>query len=116
MQRLPTLISAKIDENNVQILLKIDKNIEDFKGHFDSFPVFPGVSQIDLAVLYAREYLDLTGEFAGMEVIKFQSPILPDATVSLSLTWAREKKKLYFHYQSDDAEHSCGRILFSEAK
>ncbi|WP_407333226.1 3-hydroxyacyl-ACP dehydratase [Enterovibrio sp. 27052020O] len=116
MQRKPTVISADITENSATLTLKIDRALEDFKGHFPQYSILPGVTQIDLAVNYAREYFGLTGSFGGMEVIKFQEPILPDMTVTLSLTWDAEKQKLYFRYDSGQSAHSSGRMLLSECE
>ncbi|EOD80574.1 (3R)-hydroxymyristoyl-[ACP] dehydratase [Grimontia indica] len=116
MQRKPTLLNAETEANSVILTLKVDSGLEDFKGHFPTFPILPGVTQIDLAIRYAEEYLSLDGQFGGMEVIKFQDPILPEAVVTLTLTWDPEKRKLYFSYQSNDRAHSSGRVLISEAK
>ncbi|WP_434358624.1 3-hydroxyacyl-ACP dehydratase [Parasalinivibrio latis] len=115
MQRKPTLLRAETDGHNATLTLKIDRELEDFKGHFPTFPLLPGVTQIDLAVRYAMEYLPTEGVFGGMEVIKFQDPILPDSIITLTLKWDEEKHKLYFSYQSGDRAHSSGRILISEA-
>ncbi|CZF83733.1 hypothetical protein GCE9029_03983 [Grimontia celer] len=116
MQRKPTLLKAETETNSVTLTLRVDSSLEDFKGHFPTFPILPGVTQIDLAMRYAEEYLPLDGQFGGMEVIKFQDPILPEAVVTLTLTWDPEKRKLYFSYQSKDRAHSSGRVLISEAK
>ena len=51
-----------------------------------------------------------------MESIKFQNPILPDALVSLTLTWHPEKSVLHFIYQSQETPHASGRILLCEEK
>lgn len=115
MQRKPTLLRAETEGCSATLTLKIDSGLEDFKGHFPIFPLLPGVTQIDLAIRYAMEYLPVKGIFGGMEVIKFQDPILPDSIITLTLNWDEEKRKLYFSYQSGDRAHSSGRILISEA-
>ncbi|MGF1766681.1 3-hydroxyacyl-ACP dehydratase [Enterovibrio makurazakiensis] len=114
MQRKPTLVSVELNEDSASLKLKMDHTLEDFKGHFPQYPILPGVTQIALAVQYAREYFGLSGSFGGMEVIKFQEPILPDMVVTLSLTWHAEKQKLYFRYDSDKSTHSSGRMMLSE--
>lgn len=113
--RKPNLIKQQQDENNITLWLQINSEIEDFKGHFPQFPLLPGVTQIDWAVFYAQQLLGTPTSFQGMEVIKFQEPILKNSIVMLSLSWHADKQKLYFHYTSEQNNeirtHSSGRIL-----
>lgn len=115
MHRKPTLIHAEHRNYFATLTLRIDRTLDDFVGHFPQHPIFPGVSQLTLAIDYAREYFDLSGIFAGMDVIKFQHPIFPDAMVELQLEWRPDSEKLYFsfHQRNSDGEnitHSSGRI------
>ncbi len=119
LKRKPTLVATEQSENHALLTLKVDKDIQDFEGHFPSFPLLPGVTQIDWAISYARQYLSTPPEFKGMEVIKFQEPIFPDAEVTLSLDWDAAKNKLTFKYFSQrDNEpviHSSGKMKLGEA-
>ncbi|OEF25450.1 hypothetical protein [Vibrio rumoiensis] len=113
--RKPTILRQHSTHDSVELWLKIDSDIEDFNGHFPIFPSLPGVTQVDWAVFYGQQYLNAPASFQGMEVIKFQEPILKEHEVKLSLTWQAEKQKLYFTYTSEHNEevktHSSGRIL-----
>ncbi|EAS45471.1 3-hydroxyacyl-ACP dehydratase [Photobacterium profundum] len=110
IKRKPTIIAQRISDNSAVLTLKADADILDFQGHFSSHPLLPGVTQIDWAMHYGQTLLHANPLFAGMEVVKFQEPILPDSTVELSLTWSDEKQKLHFVYTSDKGTHSSGRI------
>ncbi len=110
-QRKPTIIEQQVTDNQAILTVKVDAGLTDFQGHFEDYPLLPGVTQIDWAVYYAKSLLDCQGEFAGMEVIKFQEPILPDSTVTLTLKWVAEKQKLHFVFNSGDKQHSSGRIM-----
>lgn len=118
-KRKPTLLACEQSEHHVLLTFKVDEDIEDFKGHFNHFPLLPGVTQIDWVIFYARQYLNTPAQFKGMEVIKFQEPILPNAEVTLSLTWDESKQKLAFSYQSqrnDEAvTHSSGKMKLGDA-
>lgn len=106
-----TIIEQKIVKNSATLLLRIDPEISYFKGHFDNYPILAGVVQIDWALYYAKELLGADTVFAGMEVIKFQQPILPNTEVLLTLRWEKEKQKLYFSYSSgENSNHASGRI------
>lgn len=122
-KRKPTIISTQIqaqDENqpSVIITMRVDDDILDFTGHFPNHPLLPGVTQVDWAIHYGQVYLQANSVFRGMEVLKFQEPILPNAEVELELRWVKDKEKLYFSYSSKQGEvvskHSSGRILLGQ--
>ncbi|RTZ17710.1 3-hydroxyacyl-ACP dehydratase [Vibrio aquaticus] len=117
-QRKPTITNVVVEDNQATLTMKVDASILDFRGHFTHFPLLPGVSQIDWALFYAIEHLNTPPLFKGMEVIKFQEPILPNATVELSLVWDDEKQKLAFKYSSQAADrlvvHSSGKMKLGE--
>ncbi|WP_207621625.1 3-hydroxyacyl-ACP dehydratase [Vibrio ziniensis] len=118
-KRKPTLLACEQSEQHVLLTFKVDADIQDFKGHFNHFPLLPGVTQIDWAIFYSSQYLNTPVNFKGMEVIKFQEPILPNAEVTLSLTWDESKHKLAFHYQSQRdggvVTHSSGKMKLGDA-
>lgn len=118
IKRKPSIIHQTVNGFVVELQLHIDEDIEDFNGHFPVYSLLPGVTQIDWAIFFAKQYLSIPGEFQGMEVIKFQEPILKGSDVTLKLEWHDEKGKLYFSYTSQDNDaclhtHSSGRILLA---
>lgn len=119
-KRKPTLKHIEITDHTATIEMCVDADILDFQGHFSHFPLLPGVSQIDWALFYATHYLNTPPVFKGMEVIKFQEPILPGMQVSLSLSWDAEREKLAFKYCSLVGEqltlHSSGKMKLGESR
>ncbi|MGR6861094.1 ApeI family dehydratase [Aliivibrio salmonicida] len=122
-KRKPTIISTQIqaqDENqpSVVITMRVDDDLLDFTGHFPNHPLLPGVTQVDWAIYYGQMYLQANSIFQGMEVLKFQEPILPNTDVELALRWVKDKEKLYFAFSSKQGEsvskHSSGRILLGQ--
>ena len=113
-KRKPTLLKAQTVNDQVTLSFKVDADLLDFRGHFTHFPLLPGVTQIDWALHYAIRYLNTPEKFKGMEVIKFQEPILPNAEVTLDLNWDSDKQKLAFKYSSQQAQrlviHSSGKM------
>ena len=113
----PTIIEQSVSDNCATLLLHIDPEISYLDGHFNHYPLVAGVVQLDWAVYYAKALLSCDIVFTGMEVIKFQQPILPNTSVLLSLRWEKEKQKLYFSYTSGEKNnHSSGRIKLDVAK
>ncbi|MDT8867540.1 ApeI family dehydratase [Vibrio fluvialis] len=117
-KRKPTLLATDIQPSQATLSLRVDADILDFSGHFPQFALLPGVSQIDWAIFYACELLSTPGQFKGMEVIKFQEPILPDMEVTLTLNWDADKQKLAFQYRSErdghPVVHSSGKMKLGE--
>lgn len=117
-KRKPTIKHIEVSQNTAELVLRIDEDILDFKGHFAHFPLLPGVTQIDWALFYAIQYLKTPTAFKGMEVIKFQEPILPNSTVHLALSWDGEKGKLAFKYTSGSHDtqntHSSGKMKLGQ--
>ncbi|MBP3141402.1 3-hydroxyacyl-ACP dehydratase [Aliivibrio fischeri] len=120
IKRKPSILTTKdISVNEAQpsvlICMRVDDDILDFTGHFPNHPLLPGVSQVDWAIHYAKQYLNVHSNFKGMEVLKFQEPILPNMEVELELKWDIEKSKLYFTYRSNKGDtvsnHASGRIV-----
>jgi 3-hydroxymyristoyl/3-hydroxydecanoyl-(acyl carrier protein) dehydratase len=111
IKRKPKLLSHHVADNQARLVLKVDADIKDFEGHFPSFALLPGVTQIDWVLFYAKNYLGIDLPFSGMEVIKFQEPILPKAIIELELNWDNKKQKLQFCYSSKtDTIFSSGKI------
>ncbi|MGN2717297.1 ApeI family dehydratase [Aliivibrio fischeri] len=86
IKRKPSILTTKdISVNEAQpsvlICMRVDDDILDFTGHFPNHPLLPGVSQVDWAIHYAKQYLNVHSNFKGMEVLKFQEPILPNMEV-----------------------------------
>ena len=114
MKTKPTIISTTTNEEGVDLLLRVDADLHYFSGHFPNNPILPGVVQLDWAVFYAKKHLSTSEHFDGMEVTKFQVPILPNNEILLSLKW--EKQKIYFSYSSSAGKHASGRIKLSSNK
>ena len=84
-----------------------------FNGHFAGSPVLPGVTQIDWALLLARELFHLPAHFLRLEVIKFQQIILPGDQIQLSLKTAEKagESQVTFKFFSPQGPHASGRIV-----
>ncbi len=118
MMRQAQILQRKKDDHHLELMLYVPAELEDFNGHFAGHPLLPGVTQIDWVMKYAQQELAIKGQFAGMEVLKFQAPILPKQQVTLVLDWQADKNKLYFCYQSQTQQneqlvHSSGRIVLT---
>lgn len=116
---LPNVLTAKRSDeyaNQVKLTLHLPVDLDYFAGHFPSLPVLPGVVQVDWAVRYAREYLAINGKFIALEHIKFQSLVLPDATLELLLSWNEKKNQIEFSFLTSERKYSSGCIVFGRSE
>ncbi len=109
-RQLPQIQSVEQHDNWLVLTLFVQPELAYFNGHFDHFPILPGVAQLDWALHFAAQYFAGKFEFAGMELLKFQQPIMPKTAVCLELKWLIENNKLEFCYHSDGATFSKGKV------
>ena len=115
---LPEVINTRLLEDDnpavtcAQVSLRIPRSLPCLPGHFETAPVVPGVVQIDWAVHFARKLLDIPGEFAGMENIKFKQLLVPEEQAELTLTFDRKKQRLAYRFFWQGDEFSSGRLSF----
>ncbi|MBY0468039.1 MAG: AMP-binding protein [Burkholderiaceae bacterium] len=109
--RRPALRAVETTEAGQDLTLFVDPALPQFDGHFPGHPILAGVVQLEWVELLGRERFGITGEFAGLEAIKFQRAITPSQRVTLSLAWA--PGTLTFRYHSTRGQHANGRLLFT---
>jgi len=109
---LPRVNSIETHENNVLLNLTINADLRCFKGHFDDAAVVPGVVQLDWAIFFAREYIDMQGNVLDVSVLKFQKLLLPETNVWLDIV-KKSSKKFTFNYYMDENKFSSARVELS---
>ena len=108
---LPQVLNQQlVSDTRLLLTFRLSADLFWFKGHFPSSPILPGVTQVNWAMGYAEELLGLDKAFSGMEVVKFQRPLLPEEIVNLQIDWLREKQRLVFRYSVGEVTASSGKI------
>ncbi|MGG7671158.1 AMP-binding protein [Pseudomonas sp. WC2] len=113
--KAPEVLEQVETDGEWSLQLSVPPDLVYFSGHFPKAPVLPGVVQVEWALNLGRQLLNLTGPFAGMEVLKFQQLVRPGDEIQLHLRFDPERSKLYFAYRNDTATCSSGRILLGAA-
>lgn len=113
--KAPEVLEQTESGGEWSLQLSVPPDLAYFSGHFPKAPVLPGVVQVEWALNLGRQLLNLTGAFAGMEVLKFQQLVRPGDQIQLHLRFDPERSKLYFAYRNDTATCSSGRILLGTA-
>jgi len=109
--KAPEVLEQVETDGEWSLQLSVPPDLAYFSGHFPKAPVLPGVVQVEWALNLGQQLLNLTGAFAGMEVLKFQQLVRPGDEIQLHLRFDPERSKLYFAYRNDTATCSSGRIL-----
>ncbi|VVO28183.1 Acetyl-coenzyme A synthetase [Pseudomonas fluorescens] len=109
--KAPEVLEQTETDGEWSLQLSVPPDLAYFSGHFPKAPVLPGVVQVEWALNLGRQLLNLSGAFAGMEVLKFQQLVRPGDEIQLHLRFDPERGKLYFAYRNDTATCSSGRIL-----
>lgn len=109
---LPNVTLLEQEAGRLLLGLTVPAALSYLEGHFPQAPILPGVVQVDWAIYYSRAHFALAPSFCGINALKFQKVILPDAPLYLELTHDTLKGSVQFRYFSDAGPHAGGRILF----
>lgn len=113
--KAPEVLEQVETDGEWSLQLAIPPDLAYFSGHFPQTPVLPGVVQVDWALSLGQQLMNLPGQFAGMEVLKFQQLVRPGDEIQLHLRFDPVRNKLYFTFRNDTATCSSGRIVLEVA-
>ena len=109
----PDILAVSREEGaSVVVDMQVPACLAHFAGHFPDMPILPGVTQVDWAVRFARQYLKLEGGFSSLENVKFLALIFPDTRLQLALKWDVQTRRLDFSYANSRRKFSTGRVVF----
>ncbi|MCH9691953.1 MAG: AMP-binding protein [Gammaproteobacteria bacterium] len=110
---LPEIETYSVENYSARISLSIPATLPCLPGHFEDSPIVPGVVQVDWAMHFGRELLNIGGQFFAMEVIKFKQLLIPEEKVQLELEFNQKKNKLNFRFHCQSNEYSSGKLCFT---
>lgn len=110
-QQYPYVLSQSQTAEQVDLRLEFAPELHCFKGHFEGFPIYPGVGQLGFLIHFAQQYWSDLHYCCGFEQVKFQELIRPYDVLVLNLK--RDQHKIIFQLKND-AQHNIasGRLLF----
>jgi acyl-coenzyme A synthetase/AMP-(fatty) acid ligase/3-hydroxymyristoyl/3-hydroxydecanoyl-(acyl carrier protein) dehydratase len=111
----PLVQAVRAAERRVELDLLLPSGLAVFDGHFDGFPILPGVVQLNWAVNLARQHLPVTGHPGQLAQLKFRLPIRPRDFLALKLELQTQAGRdwVVFDYRRDGEICSSGRIAFT---
>lgn len=111
----PIVQAARATEQGVELDLQLPPGLMFFDGHFERYPILPGVVQVDWAIGFARRHLQATGYPGHFAQLKFRRPIRPEDRLLLKLDRETSGGRawLAFEYRRGDEICSSGKIGFA---
>lgn len=107
----PVVLSQWQQQDEQYFSLEFPTELECFKGHFPTQPIYPGVGQIGFIQQFAKNSWSDLQWCQGFEQLKFQNLIRPYAVVQLKLS--RKLHKISFEITSEQQVLASGRLLFA---
>ena len=118
--RCPTILeeaekessTADAEEKTFILKLYIPDNLLYFNGHFDQYPIVPGVAQIGWAASnFHRLMAKKSFYIERIEALKFINPLYPDDICWMELQWSAEKGKASFCLYNEKQKLTLGRFV-----
>ncbi len=109
--RLPRWLGELSDAPGKRhITLEVPERLAFLQGHFDDFPVVPGVVLVQWAIEQATASFGPSHGFHGVDRLKFQRPLAPGTRCRLALE--RREDSIHFALESREGRHAAGRLRF----
>lgn len=105
---LPLILDRKYGENEAVIDLYFYRHCDFFKGHFENYPVLPGVVQLFFAGYFAKDAFGIECTSGQFRRIKFSNLIRPDKIVSLKLEYT--ERGVVYSYSNAENIYSSGQM------
>ncbi|MEM9171481.1 MAG: hypothetical protein AAGA84_02125 [Pseudomonadota bacterium] len=104
---------ATTAEHECTLSLAVPEDSPWLDGHFPQRAVLPGVVQLRWASQIAARVWTSLSDVKQLNNVKFQNPILPPASVQLTLTYKPEKRTVVALYRDGERIHSRASIVFA---
>ncbi len=106
---LPFVLNRSKNGETFEINMMFKTNSNFFEGHFDGFPIVPGVVQLFYAKFFAEDVFNTNIENKECKKIKFSNVMKPETVVTLKLT--RKENNLEFSYINEEKTFSSGLFV-----
>lgn len=102
----PLVLKRSQSGKNAELTLAFHRESNFFKGHFDDFPIVPGVVQLFWANWFAREIFQTSLATEQIKRMKFSGIIKPDQVIKLALV--SETAGISYCYFNGEEKFSSG--------
>ena len=84
-----------------------------FKGHFDGYPILPGVVQMLFVTRFIKDFFNTDIKKYEISKLKYSSLILPDTKIHFELKRVSDTE-FTFEYANGEKKCSSGKLVIKE--
>lgn len=103
------------DEESVAIDCVVPRDLAFLAGHYDSFPLVPGVVQVDWALHFLARLVGAPLAARRVEALKFRNVLRPAQAFTVKLRVDRAAQRALWSLEGADRVFSSGRIEYAIA-
>ena len=110
------LEQTKVEEGGAAVLslkLHVPEDLIYCDGHFEEYPVVPGVAQVHWAAGQIGNLVPHSFTLTTIEALKFHNPLLPGQNCLLELQHTPGTEKIAFHFHVEQRKTTSGRFVIS---
>lgn len=107
----PRFCAVEYQPQQAMLELDVPTELSYFAGHFPEQAVLPGVVQVHWVGELAARFFAV-GAFKELKSLKFNSMVLPETRLRLTLDYQAEKSQLKFSYTAAEQNYSSGILVF----
>lgn len=108
--RAPLLHAESAGSHSLAREVSVPEDLVFLEGHFEGFPVVPGVVQLGWVLEAARAALGFEPGLAAVENLKFKELLLPGQRFRLEVEWTPARDVLRFRLAAGARVFSTGRL------
>lgn len=118
----PDIINQHFRDGELRLTLNINSELDAFDGHFDQFPIVPGVVQIAWAKHYFERLvapkIQLTDYWQVQKItnLKFQQVITSGNQVELVINFDQIMGCFTFSFTNREHKFSSGKVFISHSE
>lgn len=83
----------------------------DLEGHFNGYPIIPGISQINIVLERIEKYLGHAVKISKLTRVRFSHKLIPPVSCQLTITWY-EEKKISWYLAEEEIVYSKGVLTY----
>jgi len=107
----PELLGRRVADGHWERDLRIPETLACWPGHFDSFPLVPGVVQLGWVIALIEEWLGRPAAVAALESLKFRRPLRAGQEVTLHVALDQASQAFAFRFLAGEEVFASGSIL-----
>lgn len=112
--REPRLLAESREEDAQVLRFEVPADLAQLDGHFDGFPVVPGVAQLGWVMQALERELGSEVGTSSIEALKFREVLRPGQRFELRLSGRLEEGRARFELTEGDSVFASGRLRLRE--